>query len=340
MKANQGDNNSGSCNSGNDNWITGNIMFDRDIFGGGDFGDYGISLHGRRIAFGVHNGSSGAGICNGTVNLDDGQWHHVAVTRNNSNGELRIFVDGVQRGQGSGPTGNISYRDGRPTGGNEDDPFLVIGAEKHDAGSQFPSYDGLIDEVRLSNIIRYTGNFTRPSAPFTSDGNTVALYHFDEGPAGDCPTNKVIVDSSGASGGPSNGFCRFGGSAPAGPVYMTDIPPFGLPDTTPPVITNIGAGALDTLAIITWTTDEPATSRVEYGEGSPSMSTTETTNYVTSHQVVLTGLNPQTTYVFRVYSRDVAGNLTSDPNGPGLHSFSTLAPEEVRKMYLPVILKE
>ena len=45
----------------------------------------------------------------------------------------------------------------------ESDPFLVIGAEKHDAGSLYPSYRGWIDEVRLSTVRRYTGSgFTRP----------------------------------------------------------------------------------------------------------------------------------------------------------------------------------
>ena len=48
--------------------------------------------------------------------------------------------------RGSGPTGDVSYRDGRSTT-SPDDPFLVIGAEKHDAGAAFPSYHGWIDEV-------------------------------------------------------------------------------------------------------------------------------------------------------------------------------------------------
>ena len=334
MKADSG-NNSGSCSPGNDNWITGNTIFDRDVFGNGDYGDYGVSLHGGKIAFGVNNGSSGAGICS-TVSVNDGQWHHVAVTRNGSTGELRIFIDGVQRGQGSGPTGNLSYRDGRVTNGNVNDPYLVIGAEKHDIGSLYPSYRGWIDEVRLSNSIRYTTDFTPPSTPFTPDGNTFALYHFDEGPAGAC--TGTVLDSSGAVGGPSNGVCKFGGAAPSGPVYSTDVPSFS--DTIPPAISDVSGAALDTVAVITWTTDEPATSRVEYGVGSPTISTIETTNHVTSHQVVLTGLNTQTTYVFRVHSRDAAGNLASNPSGPGTHSFTTLAAEDIQRTYLPLIIKE
>jgi len=224
IKANSGDNaGSVSCNQ-NDGWITGNIIFDRDVFNNGDYGDYGIALGGGRIAFGVNNGSSGTTVCGNTV-IANSAWHHIAVSRNSS-GQIRIYVDGNLdiASPVNGPTGNLSYRDGRATSYPNSDPFLVIGAEKHDAGSAYPSFRGWVDEVRISNSIRYTANFTRPSTPFTTDANTVALYHFDEGPAGLCATNQTILDSSGASGGPSNGTCKPGGSAPAGPVYTTDVP--------------------------------------------------------------------------------------------------------------------
>jgi hypothetical protein len=220
MKANPGDNSSTAvaCNA-NDGWITGNIIFDRDIWGPGDYGDFGVSLTGGKIAFGVSYGSSGNTIC-GNIVTTDGQWHHVAVTRRFSDGQLCIFVDGQQDTCGPGNVGSnrdVSYRDGRSTSFPNSDPFLVIGAEKHDAGPSYPSYRGWIDEVRLSNTLRYTGNFTRPSAPFIPDGFTVALYHFDEG------SGNTINDSSGAAGGPSHGVRKYGGSPP-GPEWSTDTP--------------------------------------------------------------------------------------------------------------------
>jgi hypothetical protein len=59
MKANPGQNGSSSCVTGGDNWIYGNIIFDRDIWANSDYGDYGISLANGRIAFGANNGSWG-----------------------------------------------------------------------------------------------------------------------------------------------------------------------------------------------------------------------------------------------------------------------------------------
>ena len=39
---------------------------------------------------------------------------------------------------------------------------------------------GLADEIRISDIVRYSSNFTPPSGPFVCDANTKALWHFDE----------------------------------------------------------------------------------------------------------------------------------------------------------------
>ncbi len=226
MRAVPGENNSGACTGGGDNWINGNTIIDRDIYGPGDFGDFGISLYGGRIAFGVNNGSAGQTLC-GATNVVNNQWRHIAVVRVRNTGLMQIYVDGVLDAQTTGPTGDVSYRNGRSTSWPKD-PFLVFGAEKHDAGPAYPSYRGWLDEVRLSNIRRYNGNFTRPAAPFQPDANTVGLYHFDEG------SGNVINDSS---GGGSHGERRFGGS-PAGPVWSTETPFSGPINTPTPTLTR------------------------------------------------------------------------------------------------------
>jgi hypothetical protein len=215
LKALPGDNAAPACSPGEDNWIYGNVVIDRDVYFAGDYGDYGISLADGRIVFGVNNGSEGTTLC-GQTNVTDGRWHHIALTRSASSGSLAIFIDGRLDARGEGPTGDVSYRDGRATQ-YPADPFLVIGAEKHDAGPEYPSFRGWLDEVRMSRIIRYRGAFTPPTAPFTPDADTVALYHFNEG------AGATVRDSSGAPGGPSDGALRVGGS-PAGPAWSEDTP--------------------------------------------------------------------------------------------------------------------
>jgi Concanavalin A-like lectin/glucanases superfamily len=210
MKASSGDNRANTaCNSGNDSWINGNVIIDRDIYFDGDFGDYGVSLMNGRVAFGVNNGSSGVTICAQTA-VTDGAWHHVAVSRRRSDGFLWLFVDGRLEASVNGPDGDLSYRNGRSTNFPNTDPFLVLGAEKHDAGSAYPSYSGHMDELRISNSVRYTSAFTRPNALFPVDTNTIALYRFDEG------SGTTITDSATS---PVNGVMRVGGS-PVGPVFV------------------------------------------------------------------------------------------------------------------------
>jgi hypothetical protein len=215
MKALAGENASPSCRTGDDAWILGNILFDRDVTYAGDFGDFGVSLAGGRIAFGVNVLGVGAGLCS-AQHVADGAWHHVAVTRSRSTGLMRIFVDGALGAEGTGPLGDLSYRNNRGTT-FPTDSFLVVGAEKADAGPAYPSYSGWIDEIRISTVLRYTAPFTRPSAAFVGDASTAALYHLDEG------DGDVVADSSGAAGGPSDGMRRLGGT-PAGPQWVTDTP--------------------------------------------------------------------------------------------------------------------
>jgi hypothetical protein len=216
LKAFPGENTAGTCGPGD--WYYGNVVIDRDVFGDGDHGDYGIVICNRRLVVGVQRLSSTNSGVTGNIIVDDGEWHHIAVTRNSSTGGVALFVDGVLDAiQNNGPsTGNISYRDARPTSYPNSDPFLVFAAEKHDyPGSLY--YKGWLDEVRISNTIRYTSNFVAPSSAFTTDANTVGLYHFNEG------AGTYIGDASNASGGPSDGFIQVGGTPP-GPVWSLESP--------------------------------------------------------------------------------------------------------------------
>ncbi len=87
------------------------------------------------------------------------------------------------------------------------------------------------------------------------------------------------------------------------------------PDTTPPVITSLAAVPdNDGTAEITWTTNEPADSLVEYGTspGSLVLSASSAT-LVTAHGISLSGLLPDTTYYYRATSADEADNPATEP---------------------------
>jgi len=224
MRALAGENAAGSITCGATNlWITGNIIIDRDRFHANRA--YGISLAGGRLAFGVDGPGTGSWTICGATRVDDGEWHHVAVTRERASGAMALYVDGVlDASVSSGPGGDISYPDDGVPGDfcdgpcTNSDPFIVLGAEKHDAGSAYPSFSGWMDELRYSTEIRYGGAFSPPTGRFVPDGSTVGLYHFDEG------SGDVVGDTSGATGGPSDGVRRFGGS-PAGPLWVTSTAP-------------------------------------------------------------------------------------------------------------------
>jgi hypothetical protein len=90
--------------------------------------------------------------------IDPGKWHHVACQTSGSEG--LIFIDGIQRGR----NGLISL------------PYSVFSAR-----AVLDTAGALVDDLRISDVQRYSGNFTPPAAPFKPDASTRGLWPFDEG---------------------------------------------------------------------------------------------------------------------------------------------------------------
>ncbi|MEM7050062.1 MAG: LamG-like jellyroll fold domain-containing protein [Acidobacteriota bacterium] len=185
-------------------WIEGNIILDRDVWCG-TANAFGVSLAGGLVRFGADSGDTGC--CNdtieGSVNVLDDAWHHVAVVRDASVGDLAIYVDGVEdfRGSAGLSTVDLSYPDGGvPVTGDcntgQRTPYgwyLVVAAEKHDAGSAYPSFAGWVDELRIWDV-------ARPGVAIAADRfavlpaatpGLVGSYRFEEG------SGTVVRDSSG-----------------------------------------------------------------------------------------------------------------------------------------------
>ena len=96
-------------------------------------------------------------------------------------------------------------------------------------------------------------------------------------------------------------------------IYVTVPPPPPTPaDTIPPVITNISTSSeTETSAVIAWTTNEPASSDVEYGKETDYGLTVSSTELTTDHSLTVSNLEPNTAYHFLVKSSDKAGNQAS-----------------------------
>lgn len=93
-------------------------------------------------------------------------------------------------------------------------------------------------------------------------------------------------------------------------------------DSTSPVISNVQVVDItETSARVTWTTNEPATSVVNYGTTIAYGSSASDNSLVTSHSVILTGLTRNTLYHFTVTSVDASNNSASSGDG----TFTTLA---------------
>jgi len=88
---------------------------------------------------------------------------------------------------------------------------------------------------------------------------------------------------------------------------------FAVVDGLPPVITDVTVGSLtENLAVISWATNEPADSLVDFATGPIGVGTytylASDTAMLLTHAIELGDLRPGVTYHFRVRSRDYAGN--------------------------------
>jgi len=84
------------------------------------------------------------------------------------------------------------------------------------------------------------------------------------------------------------------------------------PDNTPPVISSVVAtNVSDTVATITWTTDENSSSAVDYGPSVAYGSVASNATMTVNHSITLTNLTTNTQYHFRVRSRNLTGLQTN-----------------------------
>lgn len=94
--------------------------------------------------------------------------YHIALVYSLANTRLYMFKDGVEI-QSTGSVNGLQAPDAIT-------PLFLGRVANSGAPARMAA---IIDEVRLSNVARYTTGFTPSATPFTTDANTLLLYHLD-----------------------------------------------------------------------------------------------------------------------------------------------------------------
>ncbi len=155
-----------------------------------------LSLTGGKVAFTVNDDTGQGTTLHSTSAVNDGQYHHIAVTRSLATGLMEVYVDGALEGTANGPavpifTPNIIYL----------------------AGGWYVNYEGLLDDVQVYSGVLSASEMaalhSQPgsTAPDVSGSGLQAHYDFDEGavlaPDVSGNNNNVVYAGNFGSAGPA-----------------------------------------------------------------------------------------------------------------------------------------
>lgn len=139
-------------------------------------GGWGLFLRSRRLNFKLQGKNDYTNVDSDAVVATERLLHVAAVFDGR---QCSLFADGRMQSQNA--LVELPYkRSAMP---------ILIGAEPSSVRAPDQFFDGTIDEVRISSVVRYKSDFT-PEQRIEPDDKTVVLYHFDEG------TGAVAKDSS------------------------------------------------------------------------------------------------------------------------------------------------
>jgi outer membrane protein assembly factor BamB len=174
----------------------------------GSVADFGVVLSGTKSAFGVGNPDT---TVTSTTSISDGAWHHVAATREMTNGAMKIYVDGSPDGTGTGQTGSLTAP-----------PRLTMGCIQ----TNVSYFIGILDDVRIYDRALSAGEIdalcrsaSGPTAPtitsaapttatvgelyvyaITATGNPAPTYSVSGNPAWLQLSGNILSGTPGAAG--------------------------------------------------------------------------------------------------------------------------------------------
>lgn len=231
------------------------------------------------------------------------------------------------------------------TGGTYAHTLVVtnVGLFAGNNGSSPPAHTALIDSFIVDGIPANPGG-TDTTAPVISNINvtstdTTATFTWNT----DEPATSLVAHISGStplvelsSGTLTTAHSITAEGLPPGTVFLyalfstdasgntansEELLAFATSDTTPPTVSNVQVAVTTTSATITWVSNEPSNSRVNYGETVISENNQANATITINHSITLPSLIPDTQYVFQASSTDTHGNtgtssqlsFTTDP---------------------------
>ena len=142
-------------------WWDGRGLVDAEVAGYVD--DFGVSLTGSRIAFGVRGTT-----IHSNINVNDGQWRHITATRSATDGVLKIYVNGALQQTGTSTTASLTAPD-----------RITLGMLQ----TEINYYAGLLDDVRIYNdvlepteIVNLINGLGKAYDPQPRDGDNLDLH--------------------------------------------------------------------------------------------------------------------------------------------------------------------
>ena len=178
-----------------------------------------FNIYHQSKGFNVYNRTGGGftQLANPTDKWIPSRWHHFAWVRSGTGtNENAIYVDGVSVVTF---TNALNYTSGQHwlIGGN-----FYSGSEGYGNNPQY-GFSGHLSNVRVSNVARYSGAFTPPTAEFSVDSNTILLACQSPSNILQEATGKEVTYYGGSLNSAPPQASRFTPNSPIGFSTTTDV---------------------------------------------------------------------------------------------------------------------
>ena len=186
-----------TATGGTGDWYNGNGIVDAEVGGGTE--DWGTSLNGNLLSFGIGNPDI---TIYSTSDVNTGSWVHVAATWSQTTGDMSLYINGVLEATGISGTAARTAP-----------PRITLGQLQTDINF----YEGAIDELRIWNVVRsgseIAANMNIEINPAT-ETDLVAYYSFNQGITAGTNTDLLtLMDMKSTNNGTLNNFAMSGSSS-------------------------------------------------------------------------------------------------------------------------------